>query len=134
MSAAMSPDELRDFYLDYVAAANARDFEQLKDFTHDPMSINGQPVPQAAMIADFKMHTEAIPDLHWDLQDLVIQGDRIAARLLDTGTPAKEWLGLAPTGTTVEFVESAFYHVRDGRIEASWYQMDADAVRQQLGG
>ena len=129
-----SVDDLRALYHAYIDAANNREFDRIRDYTHDPMSTNGVPVTQDEMIADFRGHTEAIPDLRWEIQDLVIEGDRIAARLLDTGTPAKEWLGLAPTGVTVTFVECAFYEIRDGRIAASWYMMDADSVRQQLGG
>jgi predicted ester cyclase len=126
--------DLRDLYVAYIDAANRRDFDRIREYTHDPMTTNGVSVTQDEMIADFRGHTEAIPDLRWEIQDLVIEGDRIAARLLDTGTPTKAWLGLEPTGFAVTFVECAFYRIRDGRIEASWYLMDADSVRQQLQG
>jgi predicted ester cyclase len=79
------------------------------------------------------MHTNGIPDLVWNIEELVIEGDRIAARLLDRGTPAEEWLGLAPTGASVEFTECAFYRIRDGRFESAWYLMDVAAVQRQLG-
>jgi predicted ester cyclase len=130
----MPTDELREFYLRYVALANAREFDRMDEFAHDQVLINGEPVARDDMVAEFRKHTDAVPDLAWEIQDLVVEGDRIAARLLDTGTPEQEWLGLAPTGATVSFVECAFYEVRDGRIAASWYMMDADAVRRQLAG
>ncbi|MET7847141.1 hypothetical protein ABZT48_02630 [Streptomyces avermitilis] len=43
---------------------------------------------------------DAVPDLHWELKDLLFDGDRLAARLVDTDTPVKKWLGVAPTCTT----------------------------------
>lgn len=123
---------MEELYTGYVAAANARDFDRLREYAHDPMSVNGKVVSREEMIADFRRHVTAIPDLTWALEDLVIQGDRIAARLVNTGTPADTWLGLAPTGQSVSFVECAFYRIRDGRIEASWFLMDRYAVEQQL--
>ncbi|MFC5814072.1 ester cyclase [Nonomuraea harbinensis] len=65
---------------------------------------------------------------------MVVDGDRVAARLVDTGTPVKEGNGLAPTGASVSFAETAFYRVEDGRFKSMWYLMDADTVRRQLAG
>ncbi len=67
-------------------------------------------------------------------QGVVVDGDRVAARLVDTGTPVKEGNGLAPTGASVSFAETAFYRVEDGRFKSMWYLMDADTVRRQLAG
>ena len=78
-------------------------------------------------------HLAAVKDFVWRLDDLVIEGDRVAARLTDTGTPVTEWLGLQPTGNAVEFTEYAFYHFRDGRFENMWYLLDAQAIQAQLG-
>ena len=128
----MTTDELRDFYLRYVALANARQFERMAEFAHEEVVMNGTPVRMADMIAEFHRHVEAVPDLHWQVEDLVVEGGHIAARLTDTGTPVREWNGLAPTGASVSFTETAFYEVRDGRFAGMLYLMDTDAVRRQL--
>jgi predicted ester cyclase len=44
---------------------------------------------------------DAVPDFHWEPREIAVDGDRLAARLTNTGTPAKEWLGVAPTGRLV---------------------------------
>jgi predicted ester cyclase len=133
-STAATPD-LRDFYERYIAMLNAREFDRLDEFFHEEVEQNGKPGTRDEIFASLTHHTEALPDFVWNLQDLVIEGDRIAARLLDTGTPTEEWLGLNPTGgVSVEFTECAFYKVRDGRFESSWYLMDGLAVQAQLGG
>jgi predicted ester cyclase len=130
----VSADELRDFYLRYVDLANGREFGRLYEFAHDEVIMNGTLSSRDDWAASLRKHTEAIPDLVWQVQDLVIDGSRIAAHLLDTGTPEREWLGLAPTGATVTFDECAFYELRNGRFERAWYMMDTDAVRRQLAG
>ncbi|WP_033339342.1 ester cyclase [Catenuloplanes japonicus] len=130
----MSTEELRDFYLRYVDLANKRDFDRMDEFAHDEVIMNGTPVARDDMVAEFRRHTDAVPDLHWEIQDLVVEGDHVAARLIDTGTPVREWNGLAPTGASVEFAETAFYRVENGRFKDMWYMMDADTLRRQLAG
>lgn len=130
----MTIEELRDFYVRYIELANKREFHRMAEFAHDEVIMNGTPVKRDDMVAEFHKHTDAVPDFHWEIQDLVIEGDRIAARLVDTGTPIAQWNGLAPTGASVEFAETAFYQVENGRFKFMWYLMDADAVRRQLAG
>ncbi|MET7878071.1 ester cyclase [Micromonospora profundi] len=128
----MTTQELRDFYLRYVELANKREFDRMADFAHEEVIMNGTPVKMADMVAEFHKHVDAVPDLHWEVQDLVVEGDRVAARLIDTGTPAKEWNGLTPTGKSITFAETAFYQIQDGKFKHMWYLMDTDTVRQQL--
>jgi len=130
----MSTEELRDFYLRYVEVANKREFHRMAEFTHDEVIMGGVTVKREDMMAHFHNHVTAVPDFHWEIQDLVVEGDRVAARLIDTGTPVQEWNGLAPTGASVSFAETAFYQVQDGRFKYMWYLMDVDTIRRQLAG
>lgn len=75
---------------------------------------------------------EAVPDLHWDLKELVVDGDTIAARLINTGTPVKRWLGVEPTGASFEITEYAVYRVRDGRFAHMANVHDAESLARQL--
>lgn len=131
-TAGTTTDDLRDFYVRYVGLANAREFDRMADFAHEEVVMNGTPVKMADMVAEFYRHVEAVPDLHWEIEDLVVEGNRLAARLTDTGTPVKEWNGLTPTGRSVSFTETAFYEVEDGKFKVMRYLMDTDGVRQQL--
>jgi predicted ester cyclase len=127
-------DDPHGFYDAFIAMANAREFDRMHEFAHDPYVHNGTQISLAEAAADFRSHTERIPDLVWGIQDLVVEGERMAARLVNTGTPESELFGMAPTGNSLTFTEFASYRIREGRIEASWYLMDADAVRKQLAG
>ena len=134
VDAGMTAEELRSFYVRYLDLLNNRDFDRLDEFAHDEVIMNGTPVARDDVVTELRRHTDAVPDLSWEIQDLLVDGDRVAARLLDTGTPVREWNGLAPTGASVSFAETAFYQVQDGRFKVMWYLMDADALRQQLAG
>lgn len=104
----------------------------MAEFAHDEVFMNGTPVAREDMMAEFRRHTDAVPDLSWEIQELLVDGNRVAARLIDTGTPVAPWNGLDPTGATVTFAETAFYEVVDGRFKHMWYLMDAAAVQAQL--
>ncbi|MCP2267396.1 ester cyclase [Promicromonospora thailandica] len=131
-TAGMTAEELRDFYRRYIELANTRDFDRMSEFAHDEVIMNGTPVARDDMVAEFRRHTDAVPDLHWEVQELLVDGTHVAARLIDTGTPVAEWNGLAPTGATVTFAETAFYEVVDGRFKHMWYLMDGVALQTQL--
>lgn len=128
----MSNDEMRDFYNRYIAAANARAFDDIAELIHDDVTINGAPYKRGDVLASLKGFTDAMPDMVWHIEDLIIEDDRIAARLRDTGTPAKTLFGLDATGAPVEYTEFASYKVRDGRFAEMWFLMDVPTITGQL--
>ncbi|WP_326757460.1 ester cyclase [Streptomyces phaeochromogenes] len=128
----MSDAELRDFFQRYIDALNAHELHRMTEFIHDELIMNGRPVTRDDVIADQEDHTDAVPDFTWRVKDLAIDGDRVAARLFNQGTPTKEWFGVPSTGATVEYAEYAFHKVRDGRFYEMNYLIDAQAVQRQL--
>ncbi|MFG2455775.1 ester cyclase [Streptomyces sp. NPDC048523] len=94
----MSDGDLRAFYLRYIEALNAHEFDAMDEFISDRTTLNGEPATRDDLIAVQTHDVDAVPDLHWELNELLFDGDRLAARLVNTGTPVKTWLGVAPTG------------------------------------
>ncbi|MFI6085623.1 ester cyclase [Streptomyces sp. NPDC051217] len=129
----MSENAVRKVFERYIEALNAHDFDRMTEFVHDELVENGNPVTREDVIAELKGHGDAVPDFTWRVKDIAVDGDRVAARLFNKGTPAKEWFGVAPTGATVEYAEYSFHRVRDGRFYEMNYLIDAQAVQQQLG-
>ncbi|WP_329382759.1 ester cyclase [Streptomyces sp. NBC_01716] len=74
------------------------------------------------------------PEDVWETHELAINGDSLAGRLLNTGTPTKEWLGAAPTGRSIEIVEYGIYRVRDGKFLHMSALHDTEALQKQLAG
>ncbi|MFD5750974.1 ester cyclase [Streptomyces sp. NPDC127033] len=128
----MSDAELRTFFQRYIDALNAHEFHRMTEFVHDEVIMNGDPVKRDDVIAAQAAHTDAVPDFTWRVKDVAVDGDRVAARLFNRGTPAKEWFGVPATGATVEYAEYAFHKVRDGRFYEMNYLIDAQAVQRQL--
>jgi hypothetical protein len=66
--------------------------------------------------------------------ELLLDRDRMAVRVVNTGTPVKEWLGVAPTGASFEIVEYAIYRVGNGRFVQMTNLHDSAEARRQLTG
>jgi predicted ester cyclase len=130
----MSNPDLRDFYDRYIAALNARDFAIMDKFIHDEVTLNGKPVVREDILVVQKHEASAVPDLHWELTNLIIDDDRLGAQLVNTGTPTETFVGVQPTGASFEVVEYAVYQVIDGRFKHMAAIHDAEAVKRQLGG
>jgi predicted ester cyclase len=101
-------------------------------FIDDRTTLNGEPATRDDLLAVQKADVDAVPDLHWELKELLFDGDRLAARLVNTGTPAKEWLGVTPTGKSFEIVEYAIYQVHNGRFVHMTALHDAGELRRRL--
>ncbi|MFC5061869.1 ester cyclase [Actinomycetospora atypica] len=128
----MSTEDLRSFYGRYLAELNAHETGRMDEFIHDEPTLNGSPGTRDDVLAVQRQAMAAVPDLHWELQELLVDGDRLAARLVNTGTPAREWLGAAPTGASFRIVEFAIYQVRDGRFLHMTALHDGEELRRQL--
>ena len=125
--------KLREFYHSYIAAANSRDFDAIANVVAEDVMLNGKMVKRADIIAQFKILIKAIPDFKWNLQQLVVEGEHIAARLRDSGTPeANTFFGENPIGHIVEFTEFGSYKVRNGLFVEMWFLIDVTAIAEQL--
>lgn len=130
----MSDTDLRDFYERYVEALNAREFDRMDEFVHESIIMHSEPSSRGALVAQLNSIVDAVPDFHWEVQELAINGDSIAVRAINTGTPTKEWLGAAPTGKSIEIVEYAIYRVHDGKFLHMSAVHDAETMQKQLAG
>jgi steroid delta-isomerase-like uncharacterized protein len=98
---------------------------------HDPSNpedIRGlEAAKQAA--ADYR---QAFPDLHVTVEDLIAEGDRVAARLRFRGTHLGELDGIAPTGRRVDCTGIVISRMEGGKIAEDWANFDDLGMMQQL--
>jgi predicted ester cyclase len=91
--------------------------------------------------ADFRGHLKGVirefrtgfPDLHTKVEDIVAEGDRLAMRVILTGTQDGPFLGVAPTGKKVEVEQYHFVQVnRQGQGVRHWAHTGIDELIRQL--
>ncbi|MFZ0048073.1 MAG: ester cyclase [Streptosporangiaceae bacterium] len=80
----------------------------------------------------FEMIKRAFPDLQAYIEDIVAAQDKVAVRLRFRGTHCGEFLGIAATGRTIEYVSHEFYRIADGIIAEEWICSDTATLLRQL--
>jgi steroid delta-isomerase-like uncharacterized protein len=76
---------------------------------------------------------KAFPDLRFVLDDLVGEGEVVAARYHWQGTHKGTFLGIAPTGRRLSVRGMDFYRLEDGRVIEHWDVVDEFGMLSQLG-
>jgi len=71
-------------------------------------------------------------DLSFNIQILVCDPPRVAARLAFKCSPKGEFLGLSTNTRTVSFAENVFYEFKGAKIRSVWSVMDKTAIEAQL--
>jgi len=67
------------------------------------------------------------------VEDLIAEGDKVAARLRVRGTHLGDLNGIAPTGRRVDFTGIVMSRVEGGRIAEDWANFDDLGMMRQLG-
>ena len=80
-----------------------------------------------------RMYRSAFPDIHIEVEDQIVEGDRVATRWRGTGTHEGELMGISPTGNRVTVVGTTIERIADGQIAETWDNYDALGMMQQLG-
>jgi predicted ester cyclase len=84
--------------------------------------------PPAKLIDTFKETfleaRQGFPDLSVDVEDVVAEGDRVAARVTMRGTHRGEFQGIAPTGKRVEVRAIDMFRIVNSKIVEHWGHAD----------
>jgi len=87
--------------------------------------------------ADFRVFhrsfREAFPDIEIVVEDVIAEGDKVAALCTARATHRSNALGFAATNRPVDFNGVAIVRVRDGQIAEAWNCFDFLTMYQQLG-
>lgn len=103
----------------------------------DPVTFHyaGSPraVSQEQMGAIVLRWRTAFPDLNMSIDEIIAEGDIVAARLTMSGTHQGEWAGTAPTGRSFTMALTMFFRFENGRVVELWESDDQLGFRKQLG-
>jgi steroid delta-isomerase-like uncharacterized protein len=130
-------EQLKDAYRRIIDAIGQGDGAGLDELIA-PDVVDHNPVPDQAPGRDgFKQWMAAartaFPDMRGTVEEVIAEGDLVAARMTWHGTHRGEFVGVGPTGKRVSF--SAFHLVRfsQGRAVEWWGAADLLGALQQLG-
>ena len=101
---------------------------------HGLSDDEGNPLKGAA---DFKpFHNTfrgAFPDIEVVVEDVIAEGDLVAARCSVRGKHRGDHLGIAASNAPVQFTGITIARVRDGKIVEAWNNFDFLKMNKQIG-
>ena len=124
------------FYTQLLSAPTAPDLAErtAKVLVDDWVSI---PTPRGGSGAEGFVKTlqgfgAVIPDLTWEPQEILQDGNRYIVRGKATGTPVKPFFGIAPNGKSFEIMSIDIHTVENGRIVQSYHVEEWHKAMRQL--
>jgi predicted ester cyclase len=83
------------------------------------------------VIAGIAARLKSIPDLTWQIKEVLVAGNQVTIRGEATGTPAGEFMGAAHTGKSFKVMSIDVHTIEGGRMVRSYHIEDwIGAVRQ----
>ena len=130
----MLPDLNKAVVRRFIAEVwNAGDLAAADELVHPDYAIDGIGSGPDAVRRNVAAYRAAFPDLEWRIEQVVAEGEWVAARLTLLGTHLGPLGGIPPTGKRVAMKEMVFWQVAGGRLTAIRAVGDALGLRVQLG-
>ena len=80
-----------------------------------------------------RMLTAAFPDNRHEVDEVIVDGDRVVLRCTLTGTQDGPFMGIPPTGRRIEVTEIHIYHLKEGKAVEHRVGRDDLGTMRQLG-
>jgi len=95
--------------------------------------VPGVPPTREGLKQKYDLLHTGFADLAFRVEDLVVSGDRVAARVGVSGTHTGPMLGREPSGRTFAVTSVGIFRLADGRIAEHWGVFDQIGMLMQLG-
>ncbi len=79
------------------------------------------------------LHLGAFPDLKVTVEDLLVDGDKVVARVSYHGTHQGAFMGIPPTGKQVTGMGINIFRIANGKLVEHWGLSDRISALRQLG-
>jgi steroid delta-isomerase-like uncharacterized protein len=107
--------------------------ELLADDFVDHSPFPGVPGTKEGVIQLFAMLRGAFPDLHAEVHDMLVDGDKVVTRKTFHGTNQGDFMGMPATGKPAAWDVIDIVRQRDGQLVEHWNLVDVYGLMAQLG-
>ena len=122
---------VRRFYYEVFNKKNRAAIEEFIDPTQvDHAAPPGTPGGLAGAKHTLTMYLTAFPDLHFTVEDIIAEGDKVVARLTVRGTQHGAFMGIPATGKQTTSTGIDINRIVDGKSVEHWLEMDTLGLLQ----
>ncbi|MCH7554247.1 MAG: ester cyclase [Chloroflexi bacterium] len=79
------------------------------------------------------MYRTAFPDAHWNIDDIVAEGDKVTRRITATGTQSGDLPDIPATGKRATVTMISVDRFEGDKVVETWTEWDRLGMMQQLG-
>jgi predicted ester cyclase len=120
----------------YDVIWNEKKLSEANKFLHSTITFRGSLGMRVEGINGFcdyaKMLFGAFPNLYHVIEDVVVEGDKAAVRVVYTGTHTGKLFGFEPTGNRIRYSGASFFKFENDKIIDIWVLGDLNALYGQL--
>jgi C-1 hydroxylase len=131
----MSAEKNKTLIRSYVDTWNRGDLQALSEYWAPEMvhhtRTKAHGVEAVKGIVGSFMH--AFPDLRWEINDIVAEGDRVVTRMTARGTHKGDYMGLPATGKEINCSVLGIARFAEEKIVEHWGVTDELAMMSQIG-
>jgi predicted ester cyclase len=133
----VSTEDNKALYRSFVDALNRGDIDGAGEFFADDYvehsAAPGLPPGAEGVKMVFRMFRVAFPDVHFTIDDLVAEGDRVATVVTGSGTHQGPFMGIEGTGRKASWIAFGVNRYEGGKIREHWGLPDIMGIMRQIG-
>ncbi len=132
MSAETNKNIIRQYYSAFNQGGEVP-FESF--FSPDFFDHNGYPDQTRGpdgVREGYEIWSEAFPDHHAELTEVIAENDRVVVRTIATGTHRGDFLGIAPTGKKIRVEGIHIFRMNNGLICEKWGLVEGEKLMRSL--
>ena len=115
-----------DTHAEAARAVLADDWQSIGDYSGKTKSVD-------KFIGQIGSFGKLIPDMNWEMAEVIEAGDRVIVRGRATGTPNGPLFGVNGQGRGFEIMSIDVHTVKDGKIVTTYHVEDWASALRQLG-
>jgi len=118
----------------FYEAANKHDVDLVAEFVAPDYVDYTNKIEGVEGVKQFgNMLIKGFPDIHWTIEDIVAEEDKVWVRTTITGTHRGEYRGVPPTGKDITIRCVDILRIVDGKIVEAWAVDDLLDFYKKLG-
>ena len=133
----MSAEENKATIRRFIDGWNNRDWAAVLDTVNDNFvdhaALPGTSPGKDGIVPGLELFCRAFPDLHFTIENLIAEGDKLAGYGVLTGTNQGEMFGIPPTGKSIRVESLDLVRFENGKQSEHWGLFDQMGMMVQLG-